>query len=38
MIRVATKIGDNVVVGPNSVLESCIIENNSFIGMGATVR
>jgi len=31
------KIGDNVYIGPNAVLESAIIENNAFIGMGATV-
>ena len=32
------KIGNNVVVAPNSLLESCTIEDNSFIGMGSTVR
>lgn len=25
-------------VGPNSVLEGCQVENQAFIGMGATVR
>jgi carbonic anhydrase/acetyltransferase-like protein (isoleucine patch superfamily) len=32
------KLGDNVLVGPNSVLESVTLENNSFVGMGASVR
>lgn len=32
------KIGDNVYIGPNASLESCVIENNAFIGMGASVR
>lgn len=32
------KVGDNVYIGPNAVLESCTIENNAFIGMGASVR
>lgn len=31
-------VGDNVYIGPNTTLESCTIENNAFIGMGATVR
>ena len=33
-----TKIGDNVLIGPNSTLESVTLEYNSFIGMGASVR
>jgi carbonic anhydrase/acetyltransferase-like protein (isoleucine patch superfamily) len=32
------EIGDNVYVGPNSVLESCTIQNNGFVGMGASVH
>lgn len=32
------KIGDNVLVGPNSLLENCEIENKCFIGMGSTIR
>jgi len=34
----ATQVGDNVYVGPNCTLESCTIESNSFIGMGASLR
>jgi len=32
------KVGDNVYIGPNAVVESATIENNAFIGMGASVR
>lgn len=32
-----TIIGDNVTVGHQALLHACIIEDNSFIGMGATV-
>lgn len=31
------KIGNNVVIAPNTLLESCIIEDNSFLGMGSTL-
>lgn len=34
----AVRVGDNVLVGPNAHLESCHLENNSFVGMGSTVR
>lgn len=34
----AIEIGDNVYIGPNTVIESCKIENHGFVGMGATVR
>ncbi|RTK96523.1 MAG: gamma carbonic anhydrase family protein [Neisseriaceae bacterium] len=30
-------IGDNVTVGHNCCLHGCILENNTFIGMGTTV-
>jgi carbonic anhydrase/acetyltransferase-like protein (isoleucine patch superfamily) len=30
-------VGDNVYIGPNAVIESCTIENNAFIGMGASI-
>lgn len=32
------KVGDNVYIGPNASLESCTVENNAFIGMGASVH
>jgi len=32
------KLGDNVLIAPNTVLESCTLENNSFVGMGACLR
>lgn len=32
------KVGDNVYIGPNAVIESCTIENNAFIGMGASIQ
>lgn len=31
-------IGDNVYVGPNSQLNSCTLENFSFVGLGATLH
>ena len=30
-------IGENVYVGPNASLDACTLEDNAFIGMGATV-
>jgi carbonic anhydrase/acetyltransferase-like protein (isoleucine patch superfamily) len=30
-------IGDNVYIGANASLDACTIEDNSFIGMGASV-
>ena len=30
-------IGDNVYIGPNASLDACNIEDNSFVGMGASV-
>jgi carbonic anhydrase/acetyltransferase-like protein (isoleucine patch superfamily) len=34
----SVEIGDNVYIGPNTVLESCNIQNHGFVGMGASVR
>jgi gamma-carbonic anhydrase len=34
----SVKIGDNVLIGPNSSLENCFINNNAFIGMGSSIR
>jgi len=31
-------IGNNVFVGPNSILQGSKLHNNSFVSMGATVR
>jgi len=31
-------IGDNVYVGPNSYLESCVLQSHAFIGMGASLH
>lgn len=33
-----TVIGNNVLVAPNTYLESCSIEDNGFIGMGSSIR
>ncbi len=33
-----TVIGNNVLVAPNSLLGACILEDNSFIGMGSSVQ
>lgn len=33
-----TTVGDNVYIGPACVLDSCTVESNAFIGMGATLR
>ena len=30
-------IGENVYVGPNASLDSCTLQDNSFVGMGASV-
>ena len=31
-------IGENVYVGANVSLDACTLEDNSFVGMGATVQ
>lgn len=31
-------IGENVQVGPNVQLDACTLEDNSFVGMGATIQ
>eukprot|EP01016_Furgasonia_blochmanni_P016112 TRINITY_DN1914_c0_g2_i2.p1 TRINITY_DN1914_c0_g2~~TRINITY_DN1914_c0_g2_i2.p1 ORF type:complete len:197 (+),score=53.53 TRINITY_DN1914_c0_g2_i2:106-696(+) len=36
--RKGIKIGNNVFIGPNSVLEGCTVEANAFVGMGSSVR
>lgn len=30
-------IGDNVYIGANCSLDACTLQDNSFVGMGATV-
>lgn len=32
-----TYIGDNVLIGHNCIIHACTLEDNAFIGMGATV-
>eukprot|EP01017_Pseudomicrothorax_dubius_P014439 TRINITY_DN1685_c0_g1_i1.p1 TRINITY_DN1685_c0_g1~~TRINITY_DN1685_c0_g1_i1.p1 ORF type:complete len:348 (-),score=73.18 TRINITY_DN1685_c0_g1_i1:176-1219(-) len=32
------KVEDDVLIGPNSSIDSCEIQRNAYIGMGATVR
>lgn len=33
-----TKIGNNVFIGPNSIIRGSELADNSFVSMGATVR
>lgn len=33
-----SQLGNNVFVGPNTVLGKCFLDNNAFVGMGSSVR